>query len=607
MSLFGIWANTIGTLDTIKVNVVHLTFLLVMGFLLYPAKPWTSCSRVSLFDWVLAALGVLVGLYLMFNLDALYLRGLILTPRDCAVGVLAILLVLEVARRVVGNVLPVLAIIAIVYARYGRYIPGIFGHSGFPWTRIILRLSMTQEGIPGSILNISATTIFLFILFGEVLALTGVAEFFNNCTLAMMGRRRGGPADVAVLASAAMGTINGSSIANAAAVGSFTVPLMKRVGYSPAFAGGLTAVAAIGGVIMPPIMGAAAFIMAGTLGVPYSRIMLAGLIPALLYYLSLFVTVDTKAQMQGIQGLPDDVLPKMSDVLKKAYLLIPLLVVVLVLVAGRTTNTAAFLGILACLVVGFINKGREIRIGRLAAILVDTARKLLPIGISCASVGIVVGVIGMTALGSTFTYNILKLSFGLLPLALVLVVLAAMVASAGLPAAPCYVIVAAVSAPALTRMGVSPLAAHMFVFWLGSLSGVTPPVALTAYTAAGVAGSDPNVTAFEGLKLALPGFIVPAMYVYRPELLGEQATALNLVLSIGWATAAVLATAWAAQGYFRKPMSVFSRIAAIGGSILLVPRGAINFVGIALIVVALAYTSLSTTSRKEPRRLSLDA
>ncbi|MCR4402039.1 MAG: TRAP transporter permease [Firmicutes bacterium] len=589
-AVFEIWSNSFSFLPTLKINAIHLAFLMALCFLLYPARRGASRDRIPAVDWILAIVGAGCALYFCFSFDALYNRGMIPLPRDYVVAVIGILLVLEAGRRSTGPILPVLAIVFLLYARFGRYVPGVFAHGGFPWSRIVSRMFMTDAGVFGTTLTISSTYLFLFVLFGEFLAKSGVGEFFNDFAFSLIGHRRGGPAQVSVVSSALMGTISGSSIANVATTGSFTIPLMKRIGYTPDFAGAVEATASTGGMIMPPIMGAAAFLMAGFLGVPYTTIMVAGIIPAILYYLSLFFVIDMEAQQLGLQGLPKADLPRLGRVLKeKGYLIVPVLVIIYALISGLTAITSAFAGLISTVLVSFVSRKSRMGLKKIVEALAQGARSIVPIGLACAVVGFIVGVTGMTALGSVVAYNMIELARGSLILALVFVLLASLVASMGLPATACYVVVATIAAPALVRMNVPPLAAHFFVFWFGCLSGITPPVALASYTAAGIAGSSPNKTAMTALRLAAPGFLLPFLLVYRPELLGLHTTLSRFLVSVGVAAVACLSTACCTHGYLMGRLSTWERALMGVGSLMLVNPDMWSYVGVTIIIAVIAY------------------
>ncbi|WP_286974926.1 TRAP transporter permease [Acetomicrobium sp. UBA5826] len=588
-SLFEIWANSFSYLPTLKINAIHLSFLLLLCFLMYPMKCGATLFRII--DLIFAIVSVGCTLYFCFSFNALYTRGMVPIPRDYIIAGVGLVLTLEACRRAAGLILPILSIMFLLYARYGQYFPGILAHGGFSWSNIMFKMFMIDTGVFGTTLTISATYLFLFVLFSELLAKTGVGEFFNNFALALLGHRRGGPAQVAVVSSALMGTLSGSSIANVATSGSFTIPLMKSIGYSPDFAAGVEALASTGGMIMPPVMGAAAFLMVGFLGVPYATIMYAAIIPAILYYISLWFVIEMEAQRLGLKGLPKNDLPRLRQVLKQeGYLIVPVVVVVYGIVTGITVIKAAFEGMISSVLISIVGRESRMNLGRKIIDALDSgARRMVPIGLACAVAGIIVGVTGMTALGSTLAYNIIELSGGSVLLALVLILFTSLVASMGLPATACYVVVATVTAPALIRMNIPPLAAHFFVFWYGCLSGITPPVALASYTAAGIAGSIPNKTAITAFRMAVPGFLLPFLMVYRPELLGIGVTLPKLLTSTGIAVVTCLSTACCTHGYFVGKLSLWERVLMGISSLMLIKPDVWSYFGVFIILGVLLY------------------
>lgn len=570
-SFFEIWINSIGIMASIYRNAVHLSFLLVLGFLLYPAFKKSPRDRFTIFDIILAILGIAIGVYILLFEEELHLvRGSVAITRDYIFAVITVVLLLEATRRAVGPVLPGLSIFFLIYAHFGPYFPGIFAHRSLLWTRILYRLYLTDEGIFGVTLNVSATFIFMFILFGAFLEHSGVSSFFNDFAIAVAGGRRGGPAQVAVVSSSLMGTMSGSAVANVATTGAFTIPLMKKIGYTKNFSGAVEAAASTGGMIMPPIMGAAAFIMSAYLGIPYIRIMLAGIIPALFYYLGIFVSVDLEARRLNLKGLPPDTLPSLFNVMKHGgHLIIPVIIVICTLVVGRTPVYAAFTGIISTIIVSWFRKDTRMNLKKIVLSLDVGARKAVQVGLACACCGFIVGVAAMTGIGSVVAYNIFQLAHGSLPLALLLIMGASIILSMGLPSTACYIVVATVAAPALIKMEVLPLAAHFFVFYFGCLSNITPPVALASYTAAGLSGGNPTRVAWNGLKLAIAGFLVPFLYVYNPMLLLEGIKVTPFILSIITGGIGVVCLGIAAMGYLVKQLFIYERIMIFTGAVLL--------------------------------------
>ncbi len=560
MSLFHLWVNSIGVISGIYRNAIHLSFLLVLCFLLYPAFKGKRSHRIGISDIILAVAGVAVGVYILLFERELHLeRASIPIFRDYLFAALSLILVLEASRRCLGIVLPILAIFFLIYAHYGSYFPEIIAHKDIPWTRILYRMYLTDEGLFGITLSVSATFIFLFVLFGAFLQKSGAAEFINRLALALAGRKRGGPAQVAVIASSLMGTLSGSAAANVATTGTFTIPLMKKVGFKPEFAGAIEAAASTGGMIMPPIMGAAAFIMSAFLGIPYTKIMIGAFIPALLYYLAVAFVIDLEAKKMKLKGLPKEILPDLKEVLKTGgHLLLPVIAVVVTLLKGFTPLYAAFVGIITTIVVSYFRKETRLGLKDILKALEIGAIGSIQVGIACAICGIIVGVINMTGLGSMIAYNVINLANGKVFWTLLFAMFSSVLLGMGLPSTALYIVVATVVAPAIIQLGVIPLAAHLFVFWFGALSNVVPPVALASYTAAGIAGGDPTKTALYGLKLTLAGFIIPFAFVYAPELLLHHVSP-ELPLILITTIVGIISLGIATQGYFLYPTRLLER------------------------------------------------
>ena len=485
MSLFHLYTAGFGVLEAIKQRNIHLTFVLVLSFLLYPSGQKGSSNRITLWDWFLVALSIYVGAYLMIQYDDLANRGGVTVPLDIYTGGLLCLLVLEAARRATGKELPIMAIFFLAYALLGDYIPGQFGHRGYSLERIIDHMFLTTEGIYGVAIGVSATYIYLFILFGAFLTETGMAKFFNSIAMAIAGGSPGGPAKVAVFASGLLGMINGSAVANVATIGAFTIPLMKSIGYRPHFAGAVEAVASTGGQIMPPVMGAAAFVMAEYLGMSYTTIMISAVFPAILYYLACWSMIHLEAVKEGLSGLPKDQLPIVSQVLKShGHLSLPIIGIVALLLYGLTPLYAAFFTILMTLVVSHIRKETAITFSGILRALEAGAKGSVGVAMACAVVGFVVGVSSLTSLGLTFGNNILAFAQNNLIITLVLTMITMLILGMGLPTTACYIVGATIAAPAIIKLGVLPIVAHFFVFYFACLSNLTPPVCLAAFTAA---------------------------------------------------------------------------------------------------------------------------
>jgi len=522
-SLIGLWTNSFGILSAIRQIGLFVAFLLFLIFLLYPAAKNSPRDRATILDWILAMLGAAGGLYTFFFSESFAMRPLFLqvpNTLDYIFGISTICLMLEAVRRATGKWISILCAFFLFYVFFGSYFPGVFAHRGFSLERILIRMYLVDEGIYGTIGRVAATYVFLFILFGAFLRASGVGEFFNDFALAITGSAVGGPAKVAIIASAITGTVSGSGVANVATTGSFTIPLMKKMGYKPYFAGAVEAAASSGGLIMPPIMGMAAFVMAEYLGISYVKVMIAGIIPAICYYLACFLTVHIEALRLGLKGVPREKLPKIKDViLKRGHLILPLIILLYTFLSGRSPIFAAFAAILSTVVVSQVRRDTRMGIRSIMGALNDGALTVLGPGIACVACGIIVGVVTITGVGQVFAYNILALSHNLLFLALFFTMITSIFLSMGLPATACYIVVATVCAPALMRMGVAPIVAHFFVFYFGCFSNLTPPVALASYTAAGIAGANPTKVAWTGLRLVSVAFIIPYVAVYDPQLL----------------------------------------------------------------------------------------
>ncbi|MDK2856835.1 MAG: hypothetical protein PWQ41_479 [Bacillota bacterium] len=597
MSAFHLYTAGFGTLEAMKQRSVHLAFVLGLIFLLYPAGKRSPRNRPSVLDVVFAVLGVIGGLYNFFYFDTMAMRGGIANGYDYFWGVVTLLLILEAARRCIGKELPLLSLIFVAYGLFGDRIPGIMGHTGFTWQRIVYHLFLSTEGVFGTALAVSATYIFMFILFGAFLGETGMSKFINDLSMALAGSSPGGPAKVAIFASALLGTINGSAVANVATTGAFTIPLMKSIGYKPPFAGAVEAVSSTGGQIMPPIMGAAAFVMAEFLGMPYAKIMIAGILPALLYYLADFVQVHFEAVKIGLRGLPRNELPNLKQVLRtRWHLTIPLIVIVYLLVSGKTPLFAAFWGTVVTVLASWLNKETRLSFTGFLRAMEAGAREAITVAIACAVVGFVVGIVTLTGLGLTIGDNILALAGGNLFLTMFFTMILCIILGMGLPTTACYIVAATVAAPALIKIGVPDLAAHMFVFYYACLANLTPPVALAAYAGAGIAGADPNRTGWTAVRLAIAGFIIPYLFVYSPILLLQTRNVLELLLAIITSIIGVTALGIGAEGFFLRATNLLERLLFIGGSFgLMIPGLTSDTLGLAL--VAAAVTSQVLRSR----------
>ncbi len=588
MACFHFYTSGFGLLPIQMQGAVHLSFALALTILLYPPSQKHGKSNViPWYDFILAALSVVGPMYLVVNYIELTQRAGLPTSTDLWVGFLLILLLMEATRRISNPVLSCLAITALLYCYFGRSLPDFMSHRGFSISRIINHMYLGTEGIFGVPLEVSSTFVFMFILFGAVLDKTGIGKFIIDLSLALAGWSTGGPAKVAVVASGLMGTVSGSSVANVCTVGMFTIPLMKSVGYRSHVSAAIEAAASTGGQIMPPVMGAGAFIMAQFLGRPYIEVAIAAIVPAVLYYVALAIQVHFEAQSQGLQGLSRDRLPNLWFLLRtKGFLLLPLAAIIYFLMAGYTPLMAAFYGILTCIVLSWLNKETRLTPRKLVEAFESGARSALSVACACACVGMIVGTGTLTGLALRIAGGIIDLAGGMLLPTLLLTMCASILLGTGLPTTANFIVTSTMAAPALLQLGVPPIAAYMFVFYFGIAADLTPPVALAAYAGAGIAGADPMRTGFMSFKLALAGLIVPYIYVYNPMLLFVDATPLPMIQSIVSALVGVYLLSMTTIGYYKTflgwPLRILTFLGALG---LLIPGTATDLMGIGVLVV----------------------
>ena len=588
MSCFHFYTSGFGLLLAQKQGAVHLAFTLCLVFLLYPATSKQSkTSGIPFYDFILGAVGVASAMYLVVFFNDLTTRAGLPTQTDLIMGFLLIVTLLEATRRISNPVLPCLAVTALLYCYFGRSLPDMIAHRGFSIPRIVNHMYLGTEGIFGTPLEVSSTFVFMFILFGAVLEKTGLGKFIIDLSMALAGWSTGGPAKVAVVSSGLMGTVSGSSVANVCTTGMFTIPLMKSVGYEPHFAGAVEAVASTGGQIMPPVMGAGAFIMAQFLGVPYIEVALAAVVPALLYYFAVMVQVHFEATRLGLKGIPWSQLPPLWPLLRsKGFLLIPLVAIIYFLLAGFTPLRAAFNGILVSFVLSWLNKETRLTPPRIMEAFETGARGAIGVACACATVGMVVGMGTLTGLALRIANAIVTLAGGSKILTLFYTMLASIVLGTGLPTTANFIVTSTMAAPALFKLGVPAKAAYMFVFYFGIAADLTPPVALAAYAGSGIAGSDPMKTGVTAFKLALAGFLVPYVYVYNPMLLFIDVVPLEMIQAIFTALLGVFLLAMATIGFYKAHLPWYLRITAFAGALgLLIPGTVSDLAGLGVLVL----------------------
>ncbi|GGH67893.1 C4-dicarboxylate ABC transporter [Compostibacillus humi] len=588
MSFFHLYTAMFGVFESILQRSAHLGFALILVFAIYkPASRAAKSDSIPWYDWILIALSA--GTYAYFVLNAQDISSRMtyiedLSALQIAIGVIAALVLVEATRRVVGTALLVIIILFLLYGLWGQYLPGALGHRGFDLMWIIDHLFYTTSGVFSTPLGVSATFIFLFILFGKFLEVSGAGQFFIDLSVAGMGKYRGGPAKTAVVASGIMGMISGSAVANTVTTGAFTIPLMKKTGYKSHFAGAVESVASSGGQITPPIMGAAAFIIATYLGIPYVELAYAAAIPALLFYISLFMQVDFRAKRIGLRGINKEELPRVSDVFKKGYIFfVPLIVIIVMLVSGASPMRAGLFAIGATIFVALINRVASLDFKTVVKALDLGARASLETAVACAAAGLIIGVIGFTGIGLQFSSLIISMSGGILIIALIFTMITSIILGMGLPTVAAYIVQVPLTIPALIELGVSPLAAHMFVFYFAAMSAITPPVALAAFAAAGIAGSEPMKTGLTAVRLGIAAFIVPFIFVYGEALL-LMGNPLEVILATITAIIGIMGIASAAEGWLLRHSFWYERLILTFGSLLMIVPGIwTDLIGIAIL------------------------
>ncbi|MFP4015790.1 MAG: TRAP transporter permease [Halanaerobiales bacterium] len=650
LSLFHLYTSGFGLLLALKQRAFHLLLIIPLAFLLYPFKKDKQSVKPSILDMVFSLAGIIVTTYIIFNLETLALRAGRYTSLDLVLGAILILLVLEGTRRSIGMALPVVAVIFLLYAYFGPYMPGPLAHRGFSISRIISQLYLTTEGIFGIPIGVSATFVFMFVLLGAFLERTGVSKYLLDLAFASMGHKRGGPAKAAVLGSGLMGMVSGSSIANTVTTGSITIPIMKKVGFKDYVAGGVETAASTNGQFLPPIMGAAAFIMVEFTGIPYIDIIKAAFIPGVLSYIAIFSIVHIEAVKTGIKGIDKKDLPAFwPTFLKGLHYLLPILILLYFLIIRRVTPlSAAFWSTITCLLLSlateFANyiksksgynkenpgntattnirendseennhesdinftktegnmseKQKTIGLKQIGIkFLKETksalewgARNMIGIAMACASAGIIIGVVNLTGLGLRMTSLIVTMANNQLLLTLIFAMLASIILGFGLPTTATYIVMATLTAPAVVRLGVPLIAAHLFVFYYGIVADDTPPVSLAAYAAAGVAKSDPVKTGITGFKFDLAAFMLPFIFVYSPTLLLIETTIPQVIIAFITAMIGMYALSAGIQNFLLKKTTILERLALFAiAFLLIIPNTYYSIVGIAGFILVYFY------------------
>ena len=617
MSLYHFWASGFGLVREVLHRGIHISYVIGLVFIVFSWKKNNedrinnslfSFQNVSILDYIFAILTVASALYLPL-LPSEILASRVGNPEliDVVMGSILIILTLEAARRSVGPTLPIISVIFILFAIFGPYAPGALKHGGTSWLGFVNHIYITNQGVYGIAVGVMAQYVFLFILFGVLATRVGLGKLFIDLAMLIAGKYSGGPAKVAIFSSAFMGTISGSSIANTVTTGSLTIPAMKKIGYPSHFAGAVEAASSTGGQITPPILGAAAFIMVEYLGLPLKDILAAALLPALFHYFGIFIMVHLEAKKLGLRGLNHKELPKFFEIMKDNWLsLLPLIILVYFILAGRTPDFAAIYGIISCVVVGILKPKNKLNFIDLWNCLASGAKNTLAVGAAATCVGIIVGVVTLTGVGfrlgfvvlqtagdignffsniwpiSYFSFNQLKLFFSL-----VLIAISCIVMGAGIPTTATYIILVAVAAPALAQLNIEPLVAHFFVFYYGVLADITPPVALAAYAASGIAKSNPFKTGNTAFRLGIAKALVPFVFVYSPSLLliTNDFDLIKLIITVLGTLMGIGLIGIAFTGYWIKPLKTFEQW-LLGLAALLFVAPGLNSMIVGLIAIS---------------------
>jgi len=593
LSVFQVYTAGFGTLTAMFQRSIHVALILSLAFIIHPpaAGPRAKKNRLLLgLDLVLVVLALGTAVYIIVNFDQLVERQGDWLTSDYVFAGIATLLVLEATRRTIGLVMTLIAVFFLAYAYCGPWLPEFMSHRGYSVTRILSQLYLTTEGIYGLPTGVAATFVFIFILFGAFLEKTGGGNFFIDLAYALTGRMRGGPAKTAVLASGFMGSVSGSAIANTVTTGSFTIPMMKKIGYKPHVAGAIEAAASTGGQLMPPIMGAGAFLMAEFTNTSYLHIIKVAAIPAIMYYFSVIMFVHFEACKEGFEGQAASQLPAVRETVKNGFhFLLPIAILVGFLLANFSPMMAGFIAVVTTYLASCLRRASRLSFRQLLGALELGARNAIVVSVACACAGIIVGMVGLTGIGLKFSSLVVSLSGGIKLLAIMLIGLASLVLGMGLPVTASYIVLVILAGPALTDMGVPLVAAHMIVFWYSQDANVTPPVALASFAAAGIAGASPMECGFASWKIAKGLYIIPILMAYRPLLLNGPPLEVANTIACGFLGL------WAFTAFLEGYLFNFTRLAeraALGLACLLLfwPAWPANLAG-AVLLAAVIFTN----------------
>ena len=584
-SLFYLYTSGFSIFSSESHRGMYFLFTLVLCFLLFPAVKKSPVKKFTIPDIILALLSIgIIGYWIIMYPDY---AGRIGTPlrSDIILGAVIILLSLEVARRVVGLVLPIMALVFIAYAYLGPWVPGILGHYGFGTRRIVEYVAVGMGGIWGVVVNTYATYIFPFIIFASFLQAAGGGDAIERIATSIAGGTKGGPAKIAVISSGLIGSITGSSAANAVMTGSYTIPLMKRLGYRSHTAAGIEAAASTGGQFMPPIMGAAAFLIAAFTQTPYTQIVKISIIPAVLYFFGVGMMVHFIAARRGLKGLSRENIPPVGrTLLKEGYLLLPIIIILALIMLGFSPQLAAFWSIIATIGLSFLKKENRMTPKRVIGALQSAARSSLAVGATAGVIGIIMAIVTMTGLGVKFSSFIISLSGGILPLTILLIAVGGYFIGMGVTITATYILLAILAVPALVSLGVGLIPAHLVVFWFCNTGGITPPVALVAFAASSIADCSPMKAGFAALRLSSPLFIIPFLFVYTPILLNGSTP--DIILTVASSFIAIIAYSGMMQGYWLRRADVLHRILlGVGALLLFLPNIYADIAGLVVLAV----------------------
>ena len=590
-TVFQLYFTTVGVISAINLRAFHCIFLLLFTFLLFPSYKKEKRVRKlpPVWDMLLILLGTGSFGYLIMNFTRIAQTGGRVSQFEVGVAAVALLVVFEAARRASGN-LAVLALIFLGYNWFGEFLPGLLGHNGFTLKRVLITQFWGTQGVLGTGIGVSATYIFLFVVFGAFLKHSGFSKFINDFSLTLVGQTSGGPAKVAVVASALMGMINGSAIANVATTGTITIPLMKRTGYRKEFAGAVEAVASTGGQFCPPIMGAVGFVMAEFLNLSYTKVMLAAIVPAFLYYLGLLMSVHFEAKRLGLSGLSKENIPDAGKVLREqGHLVIPLVVLIALMFAGYTPLYAAVIAIFATIAASWLRKETRMTGSKIIEATVEGAKGAISVGVCCVIIGVIIGTVTLTSMGLNMGYLILNvINNDNIYMTGFLVMIMSTILGMGVPGVAAYVIVQAVAVPVLIKAGVLAITSHLFCLIYACLSNITPPVAMSAYVASGIAGSDQTKTGIWAVRLGLIGFIIPFFFLDNPVLLigvDRNATMMTTLWAVVTASVGTVSLVAGLEGWLITKCNVIERILLIAAApAMLYPGLFTDVIGLVLLL-----------------------